>query len=250
MAQKEQDFKPDFENGGFWEYYKDLERQFESFLEYVPYLKGNENTYSFRLANILLAIGAHIDSALKKIAEDPSFSTKYPKMINPTGKNPKTNEEEPRLQNINDFYPLSEEYKLYEKVVSFKRLPDREPITPFEEYRKEIGKVPYWWTAYNKVKHHFTENFKEKANLKTVRDALAGAFLINVIFEPATIRLAEYGLVKFKFSRYGHCEKQLTFSRGSCSQFKGLIEPDYAFDCLIETPIFMYEYKYERNEKP
>jgi len=58
MAQEEKGFKPNFDNGGFWDYYKDIERQFESFLEYVPYLKDNENTYSFRLANIILAIGA------------------------------------------------------------------------------------------------------------------------------------------------------------------------------------------------
>jgi hypothetical protein len=58
--EEEQEFNPTFENRGFWEYYKDLERQFENFLNYVPYLKDNESTYSFRLANILLGIGAHI----------------------------------------------------------------------------------------------------------------------------------------------------------------------------------------------
>jgi hypothetical protein len=57
---EQQGFNPTFENGGFWEYYKDLERQFENFLNYVPYLKDNENTYSFRLANLLLSIGAWI----------------------------------------------------------------------------------------------------------------------------------------------------------------------------------------------
>jgi len=40
----------------------------EDFLEYVPYLEGNEKTYSFRLANLLLAIGAHVDSAFKEMA--------------------------------------------------------------------------------------------------------------------------------------------------------------------------------------
>ena len=32
-------FEPTFENGGFWEYYRTLERQFEDFLDYVPYLE-------------------------------------------------------------------------------------------------------------------------------------------------------------------------------------------------------------------
>ena len=66
-------FNPNFENGGFWDYYKDLERQFEDFLVYVPYLEGNEEVYSFKLANLLLGIGAHIDSALKEIAKYSYF---------------------------------------------------------------------------------------------------------------------------------------------------------------------------------
>ena len=90
MAEK--GFNPSFENGGYWEYYKDLERQFENFLDYVPYLEGNENTYSFRLANMILTVGAHIDSALKKIAEDSIFSGKYPDMINPKAKKLYTNQ--------------------------------------------------------------------------------------------------------------------------------------------------------------
>jgi len=193
MAQQ-QGFNPTFENRGFWEYYKDLERQFTNFLDYVPYLEGNESTYSFRLANILLAIGAHIDSALKKIAEDPSFSGKYPEMIKPKVKKGE-HKGEPRDQELMDYYPISEEYVLYEMIVIFKCLPERENVLPFKEYRKKLGKVPYWWSAYNHVKHNFSEDFKQ-ANLKTVRDALAGAFLLNVIHEPAALQLFDYGLLK------------------------------------------------------
>lgn len=46
-----------FGNGIFWELYKDLERQFQTFLEYTPYLEGNENVYSFKLLNLILSIG-------------------------------------------------------------------------------------------------------------------------------------------------------------------------------------------------
>ena len=145
MINSEKRFNPSFDNGGYWEYYKDLERQFENFLDYVPYLEGNENTYSFRLANMILAIGGHIDSVLKKIAEEPVFSSKYPEMINPIVKKGE-HKGGPRDQELIDYYPISEEYKLYEKIVVFKCLPNREEILPFKEYRKEIGKVPYWWT--------------------------------------------------------------------------------------------------------
>jgi hypothetical protein len=101
-------FTPTFENGGYWEYYRDLERQFENFLEFVPYLSGNENTYSFRLANLILAIGAHIDSAFKEMARYSEFLTKYPLILTkPSGK--------PKKPTIRDYYDLAVEYKLAQR---------------------------------------------------------------------------------------------------------------------------------------
>jgi hypothetical protein len=35
-----------FENGIFWELYRDLESQFQNYFGYVPYLPRNENVYS------------------------------------------------------------------------------------------------------------------------------------------------------------------------------------------------------------
>jgi hypothetical protein len=162
-----------------------LERQFGNFLESVPYLTGNENTYSFRLANLILAIGAHIDSAFKEIARYPEFCTKYPEIL------------KKRQPSIADYFPLAEEYRLPQRKVIFKRLPEREQLIPFQQYTK-VGDgivTPNWWRIYNRVKHRFSENF-EKANLQNARDALAGAFLLNVIHTPAYIRLIEYNLVK------------------------------------------------------
>jgi hypothetical protein len=181
-------FSPTFENGGFWEYYKDLERQFESFLEYVPYLNGNENTYSFRLANLILAIGAHVDSAFKQIATYPAFDTKYPLILKDAAGNPKK-------PTIWDYFPLAEEYELSKLRVIFKRLPAGEDVFPFQQYQKipvaggkDKIQCPDWWIDYNSIKHQFTFNFS-KATLKTARDALAGAFLLNVIHIPAAVRL-------------------------------------------------------------
>jgi hypothetical protein len=245
MAKSEKGFDPSFDNGGYWEYYKDLERQFENFLDYVPYLEGNENTYSFRLANMILAIGGHIDSVLKKIAEEPSFSSKYPEMLNPKVKKGE-HKGGPRDQELIDYYPISEEYKLYEKIVVFKCLPNREEISPFKEYRKELGKVPYWWTKYNGIKHQFSVNFKE-ANLKTVRDALAGAFLLNVIHDPAADRLARYKLLTPKYAPRGF---QLIYDK-----FRGKsMHPIYVSDLSSVDPFFietsLFKYDYEKVETP
>ena len=187
-------FEPTFENGGFWEYYKDLERQFEDYLKYVPYLEGNAETYSFRLANLIVSIGAHVDSALKEIAKHPMFE-KYPDMINP-----KDNHGKSRKQNILDFYPVAEELKLTDKIVSFKCLPKKENLKPYESYIRTSSHVPEWWTSYNKIKHNFKENFKE-AKLITVRNALAGAFLLNVLHKSARQLLWNNWLLNPKYSR-------------------------------------------------
>lgn len=188
-------FTPTFENGGYWEYYRDLEKQFENFLESVPYLSGNENTYSFRLANLILAIGAHIDSAFKEIARYPEFSTKYPLIL-------KKETGEPKNPTIRDYYDLAMEYKLPKRKVMFKRLPELELVAPFQQYAK-VGdriKTPDWWRVYNSVKHEFSENFG-KATLQNTRDALAGAFLLNIIHVPAYLRLMEYGVVKTGYTQ-------------------------------------------------
>ncbi len=241
MAKKEKGFNPTFENGGYWEWYKDLERQFENFLEYVPYLEGNEDTYSFRLANLILAIGAHIDSALKEIANHSAFSTKYPEMLNPK-KEKGPNKGKPRNPTITDYYPISEEYRLYEKIVVFKRLPDRDKVLPFKEYQKSgKRKIPYWWTVYNKVKHEFSKSFK-RAKLETVRDALAGAFLLNVIHDPAANRLVDFKMLAPKYAPRGFEQTPDKF-RGKQMQPDKCSPPDTEDPYTIETAIFLYDYE-------
>lgn len=244
MAKKK--FKPTFDNGGFWEYYEDLERQFEDFLVYVPYLEGNEETYSFRLANLLLSIGAHIDSALKEIAKYSYFPSKYPDMLNPIGKNGK-----PRKPTIKDYYPISEEYELPERVVIFKCLPNRENIQPFEKYKRKTGKgkMPYWWKAYNNVKHNFNESFQE-AKLKTVRDALAGAFLLNVVHVPASERLFDYGLMEPIYPQGETMWKPAydTF-RGREQHLKRPSDKPIDNAFTIETSLFSYDYLKAKNLK-
>lgn len=236
-AKSQKGFNPTFENGGFWEYYRDLERQFENFLEYVPYLEGNKDIYSFRLANLILSIGAHIDSAFKEIAIFPDFLSNYPEMAKP-----KTKKGKSRKLTIKDYYPISEEYKLTEEVVTFKCLPRREPVKPFLQYQRKCGEtLPDWWHIYNNVKHNFRENFKE-AKLKTVRDALAGAFLLNVIHKPAAERLFQYGLLKEKYLRIGFEQIHDRF-RGREMQPTCCSPSDTEDPFTIETELFLYDYE-------
>jgi hypothetical protein len=120
----------------------------------------------------------------------------------------------------------------------FKRLPEREQLMPFQQYVKVGDRVqtPNWWRIYNGVKHHFSENF-ENANLQNTRDALAGAFLLNIIHTPAYIRLVEYRIVTS--DPMGIIE--LTLYAGWQDRIKESVKKDERFG-FIETPLFSYKY--------
>ena len=219
--------KDAFEEGYFWEYYMDLERQFIEYLNYVPYLEGNEKTYSFRLANLILSIGSHIDSAFKEIARYSEFSGKYPEMLKPKDEYGK-----PRFPEIIDYYPINSEYSLSERKIMFKVIPKRVPIKPFENYKEKGQAVPRWWAHHNKIKHNFNKDTFQLANLMTARDALAGAFLLNVAHKPAAVRLSEYNLLIGKHNSHP-IKLQLAEY-----YFKDTKPP-----ATIETEVFFYDYE-------
>lgn len=225
------EFKPTFENGGFWEYYRDLERQFEDFLNYVPYLDRNEDTYSFRLVNLILAIGAHINSAFEEMAKYAEFAEKYPTLLKKIKK---------REAGIKDYYVLAAYYKLPQREVMFKRLPTRENIIPFKGYERvkdEKVKTPDWWRAYNSVKHRFSQSF-EKANLKNTRNALAGAFLLNVSHKPAALRLYDYNIMKPQL-REGLHGMKISVTRKSVIY---MLENQGICPGFTETPLFVFNH--------
>jgi len=202
MSQKKRPkkFKATFENGGFWEYYLDLERQFENFLEYVPYLSKNESVCSFRLVNMLLSIGGHVDSAFKEMAGYRGFSkNKKCKEIRRKVKESRKGirlGEKPITVSIGESLSAFEElYGLSKKEVIFKRLPEREMIVPFNPHNLKTN-APKWWDIYNGIKHDFSNAF-ENANLYVTRNALAGAFLLNVIHRPGILRLNDHGILKW-----------------------------------------------------
>jgi hypothetical protein len=248
MATPPRGFTPSFENGGFWEYYKDLERQFEDFLIYVPYLEGNEGTYSFRLANLILGIGAHIDSAFKEIARYPPFDAKYPLIL-------KNADSKPKKSTIWDYFPLAEELNLSKQKVTFKRLPAREDLSPFSQYQKvkdvsgkDCINCPSWWDSYNDIKHNFKENFTE-AKLATVKDALAGAFLLNVAHEPAAIKLFTSSLLKPKYLPVVMWKEKYDKFRG-LEQHKQRPSREPIDDAFtVETPLFKYDYEEAKKLK-
>lgn len=194
-----------FESGLMWELYTDLERQFENYVEYVPYLKdsiggkqpkGNERVYSFKLLNLILSIGGYVDSVFKEMSRykefiDPSCKENCKEILRKVRKG----ETIPVYLPINAF---EKEYTLSKRVVTFKCLPTREEILPFAP-RKDGNNVPEWWTFYNALKHDLSLNLK-KANLRNARDALSSAYLLNVTHIPSVFRLNDFGLLHSNYN--------------------------------------------------
>jgi len=226
--------KDNFEKGIFWELYKDLERQFENFLEYVPYLEGNENVYSFKLLNLILSIGGHVDSAFKEMTRYPGFSDhdeckQILKLLKESDENIKEGKAPKTVPIWLSLKAYEKEYQLSKRRVIFKRLPEREDVTPFKPHNPKTN-APKWWEIYNGLKHDVGVNIKD-ANLQTTLNALAGAFLLNVIHTPAILRLNDYGILK---CHIGAIIPRKLLERKLREKQKVL--------GFVETPLFIYDF--------
>ncbi|MFC1487076.1 hypothetical protein ACFLRN_05240 [Thermoproteota archaeon] len=223
-------FKPTFENGGFWEYYKDLENQFQNFLEYVPYLNGNENTYSFKLLSQILSIGGYIDSAFNEMARFSKFSENEICLRILRRAAQRLGIIKSGIEAFDNLYNISN------RTVTFKFIPERVDIQPFNC----TDTIPEWWDFYNELKHDVGINL-EKANLKNTRDALAAAFLLNVIHEPGILRLYNYDVLKFYTIVRGEPSKHLSKSIPR-KDFERLIHERQSFWGSVQTDLFVYDF--------
>jgi len=121
----------------------------------------------------------------------------------------------------------------------------RQKIKPFEPFNRKT-QAPFWWDIYNHTKHDLHEYF-EKVTLRQTRDALAGAFLLNVIYEPASLRLLKYGLLKPKYRPEGFEIIYPTFKGHEIYPETPKGETENPF--TIETPLFIYDYENEKEKQ-
>jgi len=233
-----------FTDGTFWELYTDLEFQFQGFLKAVPFTKRNEKTHSFRLLNLILSIGGYIDSAFKEMTRYPDFSRntnckEILKILKESqkrvklGKNPFTVSIELPLKAFDSIYRLSN------RKVVFKYLPERVEVVPFTPHNPKT-KAPKWWEIYNGLKHDVGKNI-ENANLKNTRDALAGAFLLNVIHIPAALRLFRYGVTKTDYTGRGIGVIAVDTGLGETG-LQQILKKQRKYPLFVETSVFKYDY--------
>lgn len=235
-----------FENGYFWELYVDLELQLRNFLEYVPYLSQNENVCSFRLLNLILGIGGHVDSALKemirypRLSPDPRIPSIKAKLQNweaAWAKGIKPNRQDfVSMSEINEIF--EDKYKLSSKEVIYKVLSDRKRNKPFDAIKNTPTKG--WWGIYNGLKHDVAVTLEE-ATLKNTWEALACAFLLNVLHQPSIERFWEYHVLQIDNVGTG-LGKSAKNSGINKAHLIDIAEKGTSLGLFVETSLFKYEY--------
>ena len=158
----------------YWSQYISLEKEFLVTLQYLALDVKNEDAYSQAYAKLMLEIGSEVDVVFKEYCKtiDTNFKNSY-KTIDRYKESIKT---------CNPMF-------IQQEILVRNDYPTIKPWIEWNVLDKSVS--PYWWTAYNKVKHNRTsvvqidgivqEGFKF-ANQKYALLALAGLYQIMVYF--------------------------------------------------------------------
>lgn len=153
----------------YWSQYILLEKEFISTLHFVTLDSGNENAFSQAYSKLILELGSEIDVVFKQYCNilDAGFKGrsigKYRECIN--ANNP-------------DFITQDVKERTTGNVHN-----------PWIAWNDSTLDAPFWWTAYNKIKHSRTsvgeidgkkQEYYKFANQKYTLLALAGLYQILV----------------------------------------------------------------------
>lgn len=145
----------------YWEYFLAIEDDLVKTSRYVEFHQDNESTYSIEFARILLASSSEVD-VIAKLLYPPIY--KDGKEVRRTIVHHKTG--------------------ITNRFSGFTRMNINVPkygltLQPWHDWL--MNKTPFWWTSYNKVKHHRDQSYKE-ATLKNVLYSVAGLFCIVLYY--------------------------------------------------------------------
>jgi len=152
-----------------WNYLLAIERDLDEISRYVEFDEKNFDCFSIEIARVLLASGAEVDVVCKQVC----------KMIDPKS----------TANSINKY--RSEIKPVFPSIFQFQVLLPRFglTLTPWDEWNKPNG-VPFWWTAYNKIKHHRDSEY-HRASLKNALNSVAGLFVVVLYLYRDKARLGE-----------------------------------------------------------
>lgn len=138
-----------------WNYLLAIERDVERLSRYVEFDEENFGCFSIEIARILLTASAEVDVICKQLCQK----------VKPTSS----------ANNIHQY--RDEIVPAFPGISEFEVWISRFGLTmhPWREWGQPNG-VPFWWTAYNRTKHHRHSDFRQ-ANLKNALNAVAGLFV-------------------------------------------------------------------------
>jgi len=139
-----------------WNYLLAIERDLDRLSRFVEFDERNFNCFSIEIARVLLAAGAEVDVVCKQLCRNINVASS--------------------ADNIHRY--RDEIVLALPKVPTFTVLLPRFGLrlTPWDEWIKPAG-VPFWWTAYNKIKHEQDSEY-HRAHLKNALNAVAGLFVV------------------------------------------------------------------------
>jgi hypothetical protein len=152
-----------------WNYFLSVEADLERLSRFIEFDRRNYPCFSVENARILIAASAEVDVVCKQLCRklNPGSSATRIGMYR--------QEIVPALPVLPRFEVLAPRYGLQLKPWSNWSRPDR---------------VPFWWTAYNKIKHHRDTNY-HCASLKNVLNAVAALFVVCLYFYKDKANLGE-----------------------------------------------------------
>ena len=139
-----------------WNYFLAIERDLEVLSRYVEFDERNFQCFSIEIARIVLAASAEVDVVCKLVC--------HANKSNSTAKNINAYRTEIKslVPGIPDFQVLVPRFGL--------------ALQPWDEWRSQTA-VPFWWSAYNKVKHRRDSQYHQ-ASLKNALNTVAGLFVV------------------------------------------------------------------------
>jgi hypothetical protein len=156
-----------------WNYLLAIERDLDEISRYVEFDERNFGCFSIEIDRVLLASAAEVDVVCKQICRSINTRSKAERISR------YRTEIVPAFPNIPNFQVLLPRFGL--------------TLTPWDDWNKSGG-VPFWWTAYNKIKHHRDSEY-HRADLKNTLNSIAGLFVMVSIFTEIKLCRENYVLL-------------------------------------------------------
>lgn len=145
-------------NLNFHNYFLSLEKRFIELSEYIEITEDNFNVYSNYITLLLITTCSEFEVVSKELSK---HFDEHPKNI----------------FNIYNCFKKECYKNILEESVSLDLF--KIDVKPFEKW--DENNVPFWWDAYNGVKHNRALEYK-KGNLKTLIYALSALSIVNHYF--------------------------------------------------------------------